>query len=89
MQPNETIKEMFIRLTDITNDLKLLSKTYTNEKMVSKILLCLPKNKWGPTVIAIEEAQNLKTLALDDVLRILPTDEIHLKEDEEEKQIRD
>ena len=59
---------MFTRFTDITNNLKSLGKTYTNEEMVRKILRCLPKNKWGPKVTAIEEAQNLKTLALDDFL---------------------
>ena len=85
MQPDETIKEMFTRFTDITNNLKSLGKTYTNEEMVRKILRCLPKSKWGPKVTAIEEAQNLKTLALDDLLGKLLTHEIHLKEDEEEK----
>jgi len=34
--------------------------------------------------MAIEEAQDLKTLALDDLLRKLLTHEIHLKEDEKE-----
>ena len=85
MQPDETIKEMFTRFTDIMNNLKSLGKTYTNEELVWKILRCLPKKKWGPKVTAIEEAQNLKTLALDDVLGKLLMYEIHDKEDEEEK----
>ena len=72
-----------MRFTDITNNLKSLGKTYNNEEMVRKILRCLPKNKWGPKVTAIEEAQNLKTLPLDDLLGKLMTHEIHLKEDEE------
>ena len=46
---------------DITNNLKSLGKMYIKEEMVRKILRCLPKNKWGPKVIAIEEAQDLKT----------------------------
>jgi len=54
--------------------------------MVRKILQCLPQNKWGPKVTVIEEAQDLKTLALDDLLKKLLTHEIHLKEDEEEVQ---
>ena len=86
MQPEETIKEMFTRFTDITNNLKSLGKSYTNEEMVRKILRCLPKNKWGPKVTAIEEAQNLKTLTLDDLLGKLMTHEIHLEEDEQEKE---
>ena len=79
MQPNETIKEMFTRFTDITNNLKYLGKTYTNEEMVRKILRCLSKSKWGPKVTAIEEGQDLKTLALDDLLGKLLTHEIHLQ----------
>ena len=43
MQPGETIKEMFTRFTDITNNLKSLGKKYTNEEMVRKVLHCLPK----------------------------------------------
>ena len=78
--------KMFTRFTDITNNLKSLGKTYTNEEMVRKILRCLPKNKWVPRVTAIEEVQNLKKLSLNDLLRKLLTHEIHLKEDEEEKE---
>jgi len=54
--------------------------------MVRKILQCLPNNKWGPKVTVIEEAQDLKTLALNDLLEKLLIYEIHLKEDEEETQ---
>ena len=74
---------MFTRFIDITNNLKSLGKTYMNEEIVGKILQCIPKNKWGPKVNAIKEAQDLKTLALDDLLGKLLTHEIHLKEDEE------
>jgi len=83
MQPDESIREMFTCFTDITNNLKSIGKSYTNGKMVRKILRSLPKNKWGPKVTAIEEAQNLKTFALDDLLGKLMTHEIHLKEDKE------
>ena len=51
--------------------------------MVRKILRSLPKNKWGPKVTAIKEAQNLETLALDNLLGKLMTHKIRLKEDEE------
>ena len=83
MQPDEAIKEMLTCFTDITNNLKSLGKTYTDEEMVKKILWCLPKNKCGLKVTAIEEIQDLKTPALDDLLGKLLTDEIHPKEDEE------
>jgi len=51
--------------------------------MVGKILRCLPKTKWGPKVTTIEKVEDLKTLALDDLLKKLFTHEIHPKEDEE------
>jgi len=86
MQPDKTINEMFTRFTDITNNLKSLGKTYTNEEMVRKILRCLPKSKWGPKVTAIEEVHDLKTLGLNDLLGKLLTHEIHLKEGEEKLQ---
>ena len=88
MQLDESNKEMFTHFTDITNNLKSLGKSYINEEMVKKILRCLPKSRWGPKVTALEEAQNLKTLALDDLLGKLITHEIHLKEDEEVVQIK-
>jgi len=52
--------------------------------MVRKILWCLPKNKWGPKVTVIKEAQDLKKVELDDLLGKLLTHEIHLKEDDGE-----
>ena len=52
--------------------------------MVKKLLWCLPKNKWEPKVTAIEEAQDLKKLKLDDLLGKLLTHEIHLKEEDGE-----
>ena len=73
---------MFTRFVDITNNLKSLRKTYSNEEMVRKILRCLPKNKWGPKVTAIEEAQDLKKLELDNLLGKLLTHGILFKEDE-------
>jgi len=82
MDVDKSIKDMFTRFTDITNNLKSLGKTYSNQKMVRKILICLLKNKWGPKVTAIEEAQDLKKLELDDLLGKLLTHEIHLKADE-------
>jgi len=84
MNSDQFIKDKFTQFTDITNNLKFLDKTYSNEEMMRKILRCLPKNKWGLKVIAIEETQDLKKLELDDLLGKLLTHEIHLREDEGE-----
>ena len=59
-------------------NLKSLGKTLTNEEMIRKILLFIPKRKRGPKVIAIEEALDFSTLALDDLIEKFLTHEIHL-----------
>ena len=85
MEPNESIKDMYTRFIHIINNLKSLGKTYTNEEMVRKVLRCLPRKKWGPKVTAIEEAQDLTRLLLDDLLGKLLTHELSLKEEEDGK----
>ncbi|GAV57423.1 zf-CCHC domain-containing protein/UBN2 domain-containing protein, partial [Cephalotus follicularis] len=59
---------------------------YTNSEMVRKILRCLPKS-WMPKVTAIEEAKDLNTLPLEELLGSLMTHEMTIKnhEDDEEK----
>ena len=38
MKNNESISEMYVRLTLITNDLKSLGKTYSEYELIRKIL---------------------------------------------------
>ncbi|GAV68156.1 UBN2 domain-containing protein, partial [Cephalotus follicularis] len=44
MHDNECISDMFSRFTTITNSLKNLGKSYSNQELVRKILRCLPKS---------------------------------------------
>ncbi|GAV60838.1 UBN2 domain-containing protein, partial [Cephalotus follicularis] len=67
MKENENISGMFVRFTNIINSLQSLNKCYTNSEMVRKILRCLPKS-WMPKVTAIEEAKDLTTLPLEELL---------------------
>ncbi|GAV57790.1 zf-CCHC domain-containing protein/UBN2 domain-containing protein [Cephalotus follicularis] len=87
MNENEDIKSMFSRFTNIINALQALDKIYSNSEMVRKILRCLPRS-WIPKVTAIEEAQNLNVLTLEDLLRSLMTHELSTqkKDDDEEKE---
>ena len=82
MKANEIISEMFIRFSDIINDLKSFGKVYTNVKLVIKVLRCLPKN-WGLKVTAIEEAKDFTKTGLDEFVEFLMTYEITLKNNEE------
>ncbi|GAV62619.1 zf-CCHC domain-containing protein/UBN2 domain-containing protein [Cephalotus follicularis] len=86
MKENENISGMFVRFTNIINSLQSLNKCYTNSEMVRKILRCLPKS-WMPKVTAIEEAKDLNTLPLEELLGSLMTHEMTIKnhEDDEEQ----
>ncbi|GAV60820.1 zf-CCHC domain-containing protein/UBN2 domain-containing protein [Cephalotus follicularis] len=77
---------MFVRFTNIINSLQSLNKCYTNSEMVRNILRCLPKS-WMPKVAAIEEAKDLNTLPLEELLGSLVTHEMTIKnhEDDEEQ----
>ncbi|GAV91095.1 zf-CCHC domain-containing protein/UBN2 domain-containing protein [Cephalotus follicularis] len=72
---------MFTRFTTIINSLKNLGKSYSNQELVRKILRCLPKS-WTPKVTAIEEAKDLSTLPLEQLLGSLMTHETTMKNHE-------
>ena len=69
MEPNESLTSMYNRFSIITNALDLLDKVYANEDKIRKIHRILPK-KWRPKVTAIQEAKNLKTLSMDELLGV-------------------
>ncbi|GAV64615.1 LOW QUALITY PROTEIN: UBN2 domain-containing protein, partial [Cephalotus follicularis] len=73
-------------LTNIINSLQSLNKWYTNSEMVRNILRCLPKS-WMPKVTTIEEAKDLNTLPLEELLGSLMAHEMTIKnhEDDEEQ----
>ncbi|GAV83341.1 UBN2 domain-containing protein, partial [Cephalotus follicularis] len=75
MLENENISSMYAHFNDIINSLKGLGKVYTNHELVSKIIRCLPKS-WEPKVTEIEEAKDLSTLPLEDLLGSLMTHEL-------------
>ncbi|GAV83497.1 DUF4219 domain-containing protein/UBN2 domain-containing protein, partial [Cephalotus follicularis] len=75
------ISDMFTRFTTIINSLKNLGKYYPNQELVRKILRCLLKS-WTPKVTAIEEAKDLSTLPLEQLLGSLMTHEMTMKSHE-------
>ncbi|GAV68040.1 zf-CCHC domain-containing protein/UBN2 domain-containing protein, partial [Cephalotus follicularis] len=76
MHDNESISDMFTRFTTIINSLKNLGKSYPNHELVRKIL------SWTPKVMAIEEAKDLSTLPLEQLLGSLMTHETIMKNHE-------
>ncbi|GAV79462.1 UBN2 domain-containing protein, partial [Cephalotus follicularis] len=77
MQPNESIKNLYNRLLDITNGLLGLGKVFGQDELVRKLLGCL-NDEWEPKVMAIEESKDLKTMEIEELLGSLMTHEVKL-----------
>ncbi len=83
MENSESITEMFTRFTDIINGLKSLGRSYSNSDLVRKILRSLPR-AWKAKVTAIQEAKDLNSLLLEELLGSLMTYELSMKQNLEE-----
>ena len=83
IKEREGIQEMFDRFNDILNGLKPLGKTYSNSKLIRKVLRALPKS-WTSKKYAILEAKDLNNLLLEELLGSLLIHEMGLQEDEEQ-----
>ncbi|KAH9733812.1 Integrase catalytic domain-containing protein [Citrus sinensis] len=87
MEQNENVYSIYTRFTDIVNTLGALGKTFSNSEKVKKIIRSLLK-EWRPKRTVIEEAKNLNTLPLNDLIGSLISYEEDLaaeKRDEEKK----
>ncbi|GKA61767.1 hypothetical protein Tco_0761286 [Tanacetum coccineum] len=76
----ETIDSSFTRFNAIVTSLKSLDPDYSSKNHVRKFLRALPL-KWRAKVTAIEEAKDLATLPLDEVIRNLKVYKIILDND--------
>ena len=84
MKDNESIEEMYSRFQTLVSGLQILKKSYVASDHVSKILRILPV-RWRPKVTAIEEAKDLNTLSIEDLVSSLKVHEISLNEHEPAK----
>ena len=82
MKNNESISEMYARLTVITNGLKSLGKTYFEYELIRKILRSLT-SVWHIKATVIEEFKNLSSTTVDELIGSLMTYELKLKKTEE------
>jgi len=67
MGDRETVMDVYTRFTHITNELKSFGKSFTTEELVRKILRFLPRS-WEAKVTAIQEAKDMKTITLDELV---------------------
>ncbi|XP_047267107.1 uncharacterized protein LOC124897776 [Capsicum annuum] len=81
MKEEETIQEIHIRFTSITNELHCLGEVMILYKQVRKILDVLPKS-WERKVYAMIEPRNIKTLTMDELIGNLKTHELKKQQGE-------
>jgi len=81
MKEDESIETMYSRFQTLVSGHQILKKSYVASDHVNKILRSLPA-KWRPKVAAIEEAKDLNTLSVEDLISSLKCHEIDLNEHE-------
>ena len=84
MHSDETIAQIFARVTTITNDLNTLGKSYTSTELVNKILRSLSK-AYQSKVVAIRQARGLSKLPLEELMGSLMTHKIVMKDHNKEE----
>jgi len=84
MKDDESIEKMYSRFQSLVSGLQILKKSYVAFDHVSKILRSLPA-RWRPKVTAIEEAKDLNTLSVEDLVSSLKVYVISLNEHEPAK----
>ena len=88
MQKNESIDSMYIRFTNIINQLHSLDKVYEKQEMNYKILRSLTPI-WEPKVTAVEEANDLTKLTIDGLIGKLKVHEKKIGERENEQALKE
>jgi len=81
MKEDENIETMYSRFQTLVSGLQIPKKSYVASDHVNKILRSLPA-KWRPKVTAIEEAKDINTLSVEDLISSLKCHEIGLNEHE-------
>ncbi|GJW91399.1 zf-CCHC domain-containing protein [Tanacetum coccineum] len=79
---DKSINSAFPRFNIVITSLKSLDEGYSSKNYVRKFLRALHP-KWGAKVTAIEEAKDLTSLSLDELIRNLKVHEMIIKKDSE------
>src|ERR1044072_47040 len=75
MGEDQTIAEFHMQIRDIANSSFALSEKMSDEKLVRKILRSLPR-RFAMKVTAIEEAQDIENMQVDEIIGSLQTFEL-------------
>jgi len=85
MQEDENIQDYYMNILDIANSFDSLGEKLTDEKLVRKILRSLPK-RFDMKVTAIEEARDIPSMKIDELIGSLQNFEIVIINREEKKE---
>ena len=86
MKPRESIQEMFIRFTNITNELVSLGRYIPADEQVRKILRSLPQDeRQRAKVTTIQESKGFTKFNLEELAGSLITHELHLGKSDSSK----
>ncbi|KAK2436266.1 bromodomain-containing protein [Trifolium repens] len=85
MKDNENIESMNSRFKILVSGLQVLKRSYTTSNHARNILRSL---RWRPKVTAIQEAKDLDTLGLEEMIGSLMSHEIELSSDEPQKKLK-
>lgn len=78
MKEDETIKDYFIRVTSVVNQMALNGEILEDARIVEKILRSLPA-KFDYVVAVIEESNDISTFSMEEVQGKLEAHEIKIK----------
>ena len=67
LKENETMQEFSDRFTELVNQMKIYGDQIEDKKIVKKALISLPQ-KFHPIVFIIEEAKNLSTMTIQELM---------------------
>ncbi|KAK2421589.1 gag-protease polyprotein [Trifolium repens] len=84
MKEEETIYDFHMNVLDLANSFDSLGEKLSDEKLVRKILRSLPK-RFNMKVTAIEEAQDISSMKVEELVGSLQTFEMNLSEQTEKK----
>lgn len=79
MREDETISSFHDKIGEISNEAYGIGDPYSNERLVSKFIRALPE-RYNIKVSSIEEANDISTLQLSELVSILTTFEMKLEE---------
>ncbi|CAM8934551.1 unnamed protein product [Rhodiola kirilowii] len=80
MEKDETIADFNTRVLDISNEAFALGEPMSEEKLVRKVLRSLTK-RFAMKALAVKEANNVKTMRLDELMDSLQTHEMDMNQE--------